>query len=1318
MSKLWGRFTSLMVPLLTLLALVVLFGLYQRYYVASREAYLTEHGFRVLAAVGRQLDAYIDSITKTVEGAKGDGVADRPAYLKHFLARLLPHLGMRDLCFAARGASSSCPEQITDNTFSLQFGSEPPALFQRAFEKFPIAGRVRVDSGLRDRLNFFSDDYFDDVLIADTHGRVLFQKSQDNRIVTLARVVAASTHAEASQQSGAGGSSGGLQQTADSVAASWDRFSASSNVVDVKVAGESYRLFLEPFQLSADGRPKEPLVLCGLWRTERLSSDSFAMPYSYVIWFVLTCIAAGCFLWPFLKINYMGRTERLRQRDGWLLVFSIFLGTTAVTLLILNGAHASQAQFEIDTSLQTIATRIQQNVDSEVTAALRQLATMSATHPVAQLAEKWDPTTNILSTDKTVEAYPYFDFVFWLDRLGRQKVKFTSDDIATPQTSLGEYRFFKDANGNGTDGNASDRLIPLHQPVCWPDPNGSTADPSSQSVCIDKYSLQATISPNTGRLYTVLAAPFRNGGVTVQALATQPLSLVDPVLPPNVGFAVLEDDGTVLFHSNALRDLSENFIEECKDSSLVRAALFSQSPQTLDLVYSGVDRRALLTKVTGLSFDPLTLVVFQNVDIDRTIELAIVLIVAVLMGLYGVVILIIAGIDGLRRSPYPPQWLWPIPENADRYALILAANTLLVVIFLATYVRLWELGLLGFTVSVVVVGLVLTYVLATKPTAGWPVQWHRRLEAHFVSIYVVAAVSLLAVSTMVPTFGFFKFAHDAASELATKHEQLSLLVKRLDREARIRVYSLRSGKAPFVDARRSSTLDRYDTLPLGPFIYDPCTASESDTKTERVKRAAVCEESNNVSKSPEEEDWQHGFDDVLARAVRFLPANQLGTEMRMLPFESNSKLGPHAQFVELHDETFWATLNNDEHVDAAFTPWPDADLGGSWMWIVLIMFLVGCWVTMVTKQIFLAGNKSFLPFGTVDLRTSDDITTNALVLHGPWPGVTSPLAGISGTDYIDLRLGSTNALSRLSNRSGAVVLDHFEFDSNNRWSNLARLQLLERLVYKEGRCVIIGSPVDPVSHLSESEFGILAEDAQSAAELLGRWRLVMTSFQPLMLKDPNEEAFQSQFKLVHEGGATVERLVQWVKEECDHTPYLRQLGRSLLAKVKSGEADSEALDALRQEGEARVHCYYQALWSTFTRNERLVLYQLGRDGWANPNNDAAIRRLRRKGILCLKPMLRIMNESLREFANKAQDQNEIAEWERQGKESSWRTVKVSLLTVGVALAAWLLYAQKDLFQTAIGYIVALGAALTAISNLFGTFKGRIGGAPKAPDAAV
>src|SRR5215471_13777187 len=107
MPKLWGRFNRLVVPFLVLLALLALFGIYQRYYVKSQEAYLTGHGFRILAAVGRQVDAYINSVRKTVEAAKGSKAveADRssnaveaaeceevPAkcYLINYLQRLFP----------------------------------------------------------------------------------------------------------------------------------------------------------------------------------------------------------------------------------------------------------------------------------------------------------------------------------------------------------------------------------------------------------------------------------------------------------------------------------------------------------------------------------------------------------------------------------------------------------------------------------------------------------------------------------------------------------------------------------------------------------------------------------------------------------------------------------------------------------------------------------------------------------------------------------------------------------------------------------------------------------------------------------------------------------------------------------------------------------------------------------------------------------------------------------------------------------------------------------------------------------------------------
>jgi hypothetical protein len=90
-----------------------------------------------------------------------------------------------------------------------------------------------------------------------------------------------------------------------------------------------------------------------------------------------------------------------------------------------------------------------------------------------------------------------------------------------------------------------------------------------------------------------------------------------------------------------------------------------------------------------------------------------------------------------------------------------------------------------------------------------------------------------------------------------------------------------------------------------------------------------------------------------------------------------------------------------------------------------------------------------------------------------------------------------------------------------------------------------------------------------------------------------------------------------------------------------------------------------------------------------------------------------MNDSFRLFVLKSQDQREIADWERQGRQSSWRSLKIVFIATAVGLAAWLFYAQKDLFQVSIGYIVTLGAAITAITNGLSGIRSRSANAAKA-----
>jgi hypothetical protein len=1268
MPKFAGRFNSLVVPLITWLILLIPFAIYQLYYVKSQEAYLTEHGFRVLTAVGRQLDAFLFSINAAVETAGSREARDPSLSYANYLRSFLPITSPSDLEIEDQSAPTG--------TVSIQFGIGPN-IFERRFPQVPASGQVRLDKGLRDRLKYFRDDYFDDILIAKQDGTVLFQKSPEIQIINLDHLIPAQAGPAANKPSGSAESSAATQPRGGGKTRSlhetlpFAALAEASNVVAVRLAGEDYKLFLQPFLLSGGRSDEEPLILCGLWRTERLSSASIALPYSAVIWFGLFCLAAGCFVWPFLKINYMSCTERLRQSDGWLLVLSMFLGASCITLMVLNGAYASQVKGEIDDDLDTLSKQIQTNVTTEIRLALSELAALSADPQVAELERQrgWHPRTSVLnSLGKAQHPYRYFDLAFWMSEDGQQQVKYTVDLDATPQTNIRNLVSFQAA----------------------------LTKAAPHEGAITDYSLEPLISPNTGLFSTVIAAPYyrKESTLKVQALVMRPLSLVEPVLPPSFGFAVLTEDGDVLFHSSSARNLYENFIQECKEPSVVQAALFSESPQNIDLVYSGVDRRARLTKLRGIAPEPVTLVVFHNTNIDQTANLALVTTVAVLFGLYTLAIVVVAIIDIVRGAAYAPRAIWPSEQRSSRYLLVCAINGLLVLAFATVYSHLSELRLFLVTGVVIVAGIAATVGVITLTDPSRELRpLDEALAPHFKLAYVAAGVSLLVVATLVPCLGFFKFAHDAVNELVAKHEELTLFKDVMEREGRISKYYQRlKPKDSIATDRSAETLDRFDELPLRFLSFHDTQEKERDDQGDL------------------------SFDLWLAWATRLFPSNQLGHELRMLRFESPAD--PASSSVQWHElaekNSFRISATGPKYIDATFTPWSGIALGG-WTALVLLWLAVGYWCSLLMKRVLLPDRQRSLQVEAVTWAKGEDIKFNALVLTEPECSTRSRLADIKGrVDYCDLRLHAAGQRAKLRFDYEVVVLDYFDFQMDTRLDNLTRLQLLERLLYKERKRVVLGSSVDPVYYLSASNSAILADDRQEAAELLRRWVAAMSSFRTVEFADAGGQQFEQRIKDARKERGT-KRLAGWIKDECGHAPFLREIGLALLAdrpKIRS-----ERQWVLSEIGR-RAEAYYSQLWSTLTNGERLTLYQLSRDGWANPKNDRAMWQLQSKGMIYADPMFRMMSESFRLFSIVAQDADEIAEWERQGKQSSWRTVKFSLIATALALAAWLFYAQKDLFQGAVGYIVTLGGAVAAIANLLGNIRGRAGTPEKAPDTAA
>jgi len=1289
MPKLIGRFNTLVIPLITWVVLLIPFAVYQRYYVNSQQAYLTEHGFRILSAVGRQLDTYIDSINKTVKAAhraSGEPSSDFNVQLNSkttlkqkqqvfldFMRTFHPELPIDIQGF---GNPGRCKES---KILSVEFGPQSTS-YGECFES-PVSGRLVLDSYIRDRLAGIGEDYFDDVLIARTNGEVLFQRSLDNRISNLNYIISSGGSPISSNPTDTNTKSQAPKETTP-----FQVISGSSSVRPVKVGGEDYNLFLQPFRLTAAGNDATDdgrIILCGLWRTERLDSESFALPYSYVVWFALICAAAGSFIWPFLKINYMNKAERLRRSQGWLLVLSMFLGVVSITLMVLNWSYSSWVQNQVDGDLKVLADQIQSNVTSELATALGQLDSLNMKQWVQSGNSSSDlPAKMQVKHFKDYGSelkYPFVDIAFLTDEKGSQIVKYTMDRFSTPQTPVNDRPFFQD--------------IAAGQP-------NRLATLDNQHY----YSLQALFSPNTGLFSTVLATPveYGSGKSGTQAFVFRPLSLVDPVLPPDFGFAILNRDGNVLFHSNSLRNISENFIQECKDQAALQAAIFSNLGQTMNIDYSGKNRRALITRIRNLGPEPLTFIVFFNAETTQTTNMAIILIGSVLMAFYTGFLLLIAAIDLLRENKYPPALIWPRRELSFRYVLVVVVNCVLAGGFLLKFSEFQELKLLSATALDLLLSITTTIlVLYVKRLPDFFSSYERLFQKRFKLTYVAAAVSLLIAVTVIPCFGFFKFSRDAASELAAKHGQLKVLNDVTLHGKRVR--------KDYSDLNRPELTAEKDLTWFNAIAGKRIESSWAHY--ERIPLQFISFENQDDKTELDESSMQVAFDRWLGETSRLFPSNTLGSEMRMLQFESEGETGVHPQWGEISYNTFkvsWA----GQTIYAQFQRWPGV-FGRAWFVLGVLWLLVGGWFFLLMKKIFAPDRQTPLPLKHVRWKNSDQLIGNYLLLSDPHSGTSKRVSAIPGIQYCDLRVEPEKEMKTYTGKD-VVVLDNFDFNINNKAYSQLKLQILERLVYKDGCRVVLVSSVDPVFFFSDVDSTSVTAPPQADSEFLARWVSVMSSFQLVSIEDSARSRFHEMLQQKDaEPGSPA--LIQWLAAECSHTTYLRSVGTIMFREHRHDLHFDRRI--LENELRERTRSYYPLLWSTLSPGERLILFQLANDGWANNKNEAAIRQLLTRELICCAPMFQVMNESFRVFIRDTQDQRQIVEWEQQSKQSSWNSLKIALLATAIGLGAWLFYAQKDLFQGVLGYILTLGAAVAAIGNILGGLKGRAGSLIKSTDSS-
>jgi len=379
-----------------------------------------------------------------------------------------------------------------------------------------------------------------------------------------------------------------------------------------------------------------------------------------------------------------------------------------------------------------------------------------------------------------------------------------------------------------------------------------------------------------------------------------------------------------------------------------------------------------------------------------------------------------------------------------------------------------------------------------------------------------------------------------------------------------------------------------------------------------------------------------------------------------------------------------------------------------------LLLIMAWWILSLARNIFFIGVEPAPPWEDLHWKSAADIRMNYLLLGHAKSEKSQWLKSVLAdghSQWIDARaelkkMMENPAYKTTVDKSGVLVLDHFDFNLWDSQYNEKRLELLENLVYEGGEDfrILVVSTVDPLYFLTEGGADLLSKEGADPRQLLDRWARVLSRFKIGCPPEPMTRLFIKRFvRFIEEHPEKhAGEFVVWVCAECNCTTMLRRIGMDLFNEFQRSKKHSqeEVVSIVLDRAES----YYHVLWTSLAFAERQVLYQLALDGWTNAKSTETVQQLERKQLIYKGPMYRIMNESFRRFIESPEHEAEILEWQKEEKASTWHAFRAVLIVVAMGVAVWMLYTQAALSQTVIGVIAGSATLLTAIGGLLARFK--------------
>jgi hypothetical protein len=623
-------------------------------------------------------------------------------------------------------------------------------------------------------------------------------------------------------------------------------------------------------------------------------------------------------------------------------------------------------------------------------------------------------------------------------------------------------------------------------------------------------------------------------------------------------------------------------------------------------------------------------------------------------------------------------------------------------------------GLL-FVVAIAVAALT-AIVIATRSGRRLSRAFLARVPIRYSTLYRLCGVLILLLCAALPVAAFFNISRHVQSELMIKYGQLRTAADLEHRIDRIETLNVLPENTPQVrgDALRPDILESLDsTWELQAAVGRsaggnvPCTMASTIPPGAASLLPALYEDSIAIRPlfgvGATDRLWEWCVDDdriTLLRRVRFdvdvsrklWPATDAAREQKIVV----TSLGEAAAKV-------------DDDGDGNGASAVAAGLLCGFGLLIVLWYATG----FIAKRVLLmdVSEPNWLARLPLSPSLGDHVflvrrDRDAAVLTGDDPmGKGLPFLDVSfkelaGTDGWDAALERLD--SSASGRNVRIV--DFEWGINDGVVNLKKLAWLERLLSLPDRTVILISTVTPAFVLTAPQ-----PKENAPADYADRWRALLDRFvivtaEELELRHQEwkrRQDFRTLSQLRAEGPKT------WLEKETAYNPFLFRLRDEL----EPAASRPELLDEISE----RAETYYAGLWASCREDEKLLLYQLARNGLANGRNRRTLRRLIARGLVRRDPNISLFSETFRLYVLGAEQREHLVSRARAERgASTWDSLRVPFFVIIIAFLLLLFATQKDLLTTTTALATALTTGLPIIMKLIGVFtEKRMGGPDRA-----